>query len=198
MWLWFFTPLSFLPQVEQNWATLQGGEMTIQTTQASEATQAVASLAEAAVAASQEMQQGATVTMALNRWRPGWGHNWRWRVCPHTWVVEKCYTSVITVGSLMLLAHRILLVGLFIIISLHPPHATPNNQANFSDLQLKPAGQGTWVPLALSHFVPVNRPKAARFEYFGFFFFKGLEDLITNKKLQDWFSFYSPKETAFG
>ncbi|KAF7254788.1 Nuclear respiratory factor 1 [Varanus komodoensis] len=52
--------------VEQNWATLQGGEMTIQTTQASEATQAVASLAEAAVAASQEMQQGATVTMALN------------------------------------------------------------------------------------------------------------------------------------
>nr|XP_033814637.1 nuclear respiratory factor 1 isoform X3 [Geotrypetes seraphini] len=53
-------------QVEQNWATLQGGEMTIQTTQASEATQAVASLAEAAVAASQEIQQGATVTMALN------------------------------------------------------------------------------------------------------------------------------------
>ncbi|XP_078232662.1 nuclear respiratory factor 1 isoform X2 [Pogona vitticeps] len=53
-------------EVEQNWATLQGGEMTIQTTQASEATQAVASLAEAAVAASQEMQQGATVTMALN------------------------------------------------------------------------------------------------------------------------------------
>uniref|UniRef100_A0A8D0G110 Nuclear respiratory factor 1 n=1 Tax=Sphenodon punctatus TaxID=8508 RepID=A0A8D0G110_SPHPU len=55
-------------EVEQNWATLQGGEMTIQTTQASEATQAVASLAEAAVAASQEMQQGATVTMALNRY----------------------------------------------------------------------------------------------------------------------------------
>ncbi|RXN17718.1 nuclear respiratory factor 1 [Labeo rohita] len=53
-------------EVEQNWATLQGGEMTIQTTQPSEATQAVASLAEAAVAASQEMQQGATVTMALN------------------------------------------------------------------------------------------------------------------------------------
>ncbi|CAK6961381.1 nuclear respiratory factor 1 isoform X4 [Scomber scombrus] len=53
-------------EVEQNWATLQGGEMTIQTTQASEATQAVASLAEAAVAASQEMQPGATVTMALN------------------------------------------------------------------------------------------------------------------------------------
>lgn len=53
-------------QVEQNWATLQGGEMTIQTTQASEATQAVASLAEAAVAASHEMQPGATVTMALN------------------------------------------------------------------------------------------------------------------------------------
>uniref|UniRef100_A0A8C6MFE2 Nuclear respiratory factor 1 n=1 Tax=Nothobranchius furzeri TaxID=105023 RepID=A0A8C6MFE2_NOTFU len=52
--------------VEQNWATLQGGEMTIQTTQASEATQAVASLAEAAAAASQEMQPGATVTMALN------------------------------------------------------------------------------------------------------------------------------------
>ncbi|KAM6986465.1 nuclear respiratory factor 1 isoform 2-T2 [Aplochiton taeniatus] len=49
-----------------NWATLQGSEMTIQTTQASEANQAVASLAEAAVAASQEMQQGATVTMALN------------------------------------------------------------------------------------------------------------------------------------
>uniref|UniRef100_A0A8C5L3A5 Nuclear respiratory factor 1 NLS/DNA-binding dimerisation domain-containing protein n=1 Tax=Jaculus jaculus TaxID=51337 RepID=A0A8C5L3A5_JACJA len=44
----------------------EGGEMTIQTMQASEATQAVASLAEAAVAASQEMQQGATVTMALN------------------------------------------------------------------------------------------------------------------------------------
>lgn len=63
------TFLLFLPpQVEQNWATLQGGEMTIQTTQASEATQAVASLAEAAVAASQEMQQGATVTMALNRY----------------------------------------------------------------------------------------------------------------------------------
>lgn len=59
--------------MEQNWATLQGGEMTIQTTQASEATQAVASLAEAAVAASQEMQQGATVTMALNRWRQGRG-----------------------------------------------------------------------------------------------------------------------------
>ncbi|XP_076862714.1 nuclear respiratory factor 1 isoform X2 [Brachyhypopomus gauderio] len=54
-------------EVEQNWATLQGGEMTIQTTQASEATQAVASLAEAAVAASQEIQPGATVTMALNR-----------------------------------------------------------------------------------------------------------------------------------
>ncbi|XP_038145328.1 nuclear respiratory factor 1 isoform X1 [Cyprinodon tularosa] len=53
-------------EVVQNWATLQGGEMTIQTTQASEATQAVASLAEAAVAASQEMQPGATVTMALN------------------------------------------------------------------------------------------------------------------------------------
>ncbi|XP_042259632.1 nuclear respiratory factor 1 isoform X1 [Thunnus albacares] len=56
----------FPVQVEQNWATLQGGEMTIQTTQASEATQAVASLAEAAVAASQEIQPGATVTMALN------------------------------------------------------------------------------------------------------------------------------------
>lgn len=54
-------------EVEQSWATLQGGEMTIQTTQSSEATQAVASLAEAAVAASQEMQQGTTVTMALNR-----------------------------------------------------------------------------------------------------------------------------------
>ncbi|KAM6896380.1 nuclear respiratory factor 1 isoform 1-T2 [Lycodopsis pacificus] len=53
-------------EVEQNWATLQGGEMTIQTTQASEATQAVASLAEAAVAASHEMHHGATVTMALN------------------------------------------------------------------------------------------------------------------------------------
>ncbi|XP_032895959.1 nuclear respiratory factor 1 isoform X7 [Amblyraja radiata] len=53
-------------EVEQNWTTLQGGEMAIQTTQASEATQAVASLAEAAVAASHEMQQGATVTMALN------------------------------------------------------------------------------------------------------------------------------------
>ncbi|XP_077450022.1 nuclear respiratory factor 1 isoform X5 [Stigmatopora argus] len=53
-------------EVEQNWATLQSGEMTIQTTQASEATQAVASLAEAAVAASHEMQHGATVTMALN------------------------------------------------------------------------------------------------------------------------------------
>uniref|UniRef100_A0A8C6UME3 Nuclear respiratory factor 1 n=1 Tax=Neogobius melanostomus TaxID=47308 RepID=A0A8C6UME3_9GOBI len=55
-------------EVNQNWATLQGGEMTIQTTQASEATQAVASLAEAAtVAAGQEIQQGATVTMAINR-----------------------------------------------------------------------------------------------------------------------------------
>ncbi|KTG17167.1 hypothetical protein cypCar_00038938, partial [Cyprinus carpio] len=53
-------------EVEQNWATLQGGEMTIQTTQPSEATQAVASLAEAAVAASHEMQPGTTVTMALN------------------------------------------------------------------------------------------------------------------------------------
>lgn len=65
----FITSLQILVplQVEQNWATLQGGEMTIQTTQASEATQAVASLAEAAVAASHEMQQGATVTMALNR-----------------------------------------------------------------------------------------------------------------------------------
>lgn len=67
-------------QVEQNWATLQGGEMTIQTTQASEATQAVASLAEAAVAASQDIQPGATVTMALNRYTgegaskgSGWG-----------------------------------------------------------------------------------------------------------------------------
>ncbi|KAF3859188.1 hypothetical protein F7725_021587 [Dissostichus mawsoni] len=47
----------------ENWATLQGGEMTIQTTQASEATQAVASLAEAAIAASHEMQSGATVTI---------------------------------------------------------------------------------------------------------------------------------------
>ncbi|EPQ15316.1 Nuclear respiratory factor 1 [Myotis brandtii] len=45
-------------EVGQNWATLQGGEMTIQRVQASEATQAVA--------ASQEMQQGATVTMARN------------------------------------------------------------------------------------------------------------------------------------
>ncbi|CAL1569019.1 unnamed protein product [Knipowitschia caucasica] len=54
-------------EVEQNWATLQGGEMTIQTTQSSEATQAVASLAEAAaVATGQELQPGATVTMALN------------------------------------------------------------------------------------------------------------------------------------
>ncbi|TNN65195.1 Nuclear respiratory factor 1 [Liparis tanakae] len=53
-------------EVEQNWATLQGGEMTIQTTH-SEATQAVASLAEAAIAASHEMHPGATVTMALNR-----------------------------------------------------------------------------------------------------------------------------------
>ncbi|XP_053319074.1 nuclear respiratory factor 1 isoform X2 [Spea bombifrons] len=52
-------------EVEQNWS-LQGGEMTIQTTQASEATQAVASLAEAAVAASHDISQGATVTMALN------------------------------------------------------------------------------------------------------------------------------------
>lgn len=49
--------------------------MTIQTTQASEATQAVASLAEAAITASQEMQPGATVTMALNRY--GWE---RWEV----------------------------------------------------------------------------------------------------------------------
>lgn len=62
--------LHFTVQVEQNWA-LQGGEMTIQTTQASEATQAVASLAEAAVAASQDMQPGATVTMALNRYTEG-------------------------------------------------------------------------------------------------------------------------------
>ncbi|XP_061920891.1 nuclear respiratory factor 1 isoform X2 [Entelurus aequoreus] len=53
-------------EVESNWATLQGGEMTIQTTHASEATQAVASLAEAAVAASHEIPTGATVTMALN------------------------------------------------------------------------------------------------------------------------------------
>ncbi|XP_077356397.1 nuclear respiratory factor 1 isoform X1 [Festucalex cinctus] len=53
-------------EVEQNWATLQSGEMTIQTTQASEATQAVASLAEAAVAASHEMHPGTTVTMAIN------------------------------------------------------------------------------------------------------------------------------------
>ncbi|XP_072309893.1 nuclear respiratory factor 1 isoform X2 [Eucyclogobius newberryi] len=52
-------------EVEQNWATIQGGEMTIQTT-SSEATQAVASLAEAAAAAGQELQPGATVTMALN------------------------------------------------------------------------------------------------------------------------------------
>ncbi|KAI4803067.1 hypothetical protein KUCAC02_006625 [Chaenocephalus aceratus] len=54
-------------EVDQNWATLQGGEMTIQTTQSSEATQAVASLAEAAIAASHEMQSGATVTMSMNR-----------------------------------------------------------------------------------------------------------------------------------
>ncbi|XP_054580959.1 nuclear respiratory factor 1-like [Eptesicus fuscus] len=53
-------------EVEQNWAVLQGGEMTIRTTQASEATQAVASLAEAAAGASQGMQQGATVTVARN------------------------------------------------------------------------------------------------------------------------------------
>ncbi|XP_033930729.1 nuclear respiratory factor 1 isoform X1 [Pseudochaenichthys georgianus] len=53
-------------EVDQNWATLQGGEMTIQTTQSSEATQAVASLAEAAIAASHEMQSGATVTMSMN------------------------------------------------------------------------------------------------------------------------------------
>ncbi len=65
-YLCFFTPILFcLSKVEQNWATLQGGEMTIQTTQSSEATQAVASLA---VAASQEMQPGTTVTMALNRY----------------------------------------------------------------------------------------------------------------------------------
>lgn len=72
-----FFCLSLFPaffQVEQNWATLQGGEMTIQTTQASEATQAVASLAEAAVAASQDMQPGATVTMALNRCAGGRGN----------------------------------------------------------------------------------------------------------------------------
>ncbi|XP_068132064.1 nuclear respiratory factor 1 isoform X2 [Hyperolius riggenbachi] len=64
-------------EVEQNWATLQGGEMTIQTTQASEATQAVASLAEAAVAASHDMAPGATVTMALNSgfWNAE-GHQW--------------------------------------------------------------------------------------------------------------------------
>ncbi|XP_062339162.1 nuclear respiratory factor 1 isoform X1 [Osmerus eperlanus] len=60
-------PMDVSPQII-NWATLQGGEMTIQTTQASEATQAVASLAEAAVAASQEMHPGTTVTMALNRY----------------------------------------------------------------------------------------------------------------------------------
>lgn len=65
--VFFFRLKLQLFKVVQNWATLQGGEMTIQTTQASEATQAVASLAEAAVAASQEMQPGATVTMALNR-----------------------------------------------------------------------------------------------------------------------------------
>lgn len=59
-------------QVEQNWATLQGGEMTIQTPQGSEATQAVASLAEAAVAATQDLQAGATVTMALNRFVGLW------------------------------------------------------------------------------------------------------------------------------
>jgi hypothetical protein len=64
--------------------------MTIQTTQASEATQAVASLAEAAVAASQEMQQGATVTMALNRWRQGGGMNEDCRSVSK----EKCYSSV--------------------------------------------------------------------------------------------------------
>lgn len=78
--------MSFLPQVEQNWATLQGGEMTIQTTQASEATQAVASLAEAAVAASQEMQQGATVTMALNRWRQGRGEHEDGESVPPYWL----------------------------------------------------------------------------------------------------------------
>ncbi|KAI1882046.1 hypothetical protein AGOR_G00246660 [Albula goreensis] len=55
-------------EVDQNWTTLHGGEMTIQTAQATEATQAVASLAEAAVATSQEIQQGETVTMALNRY----------------------------------------------------------------------------------------------------------------------------------
>ncbi|XP_039201663.1 nuclear respiratory factor 1 isoform X3 [Crotalus tigris] len=65
-------------EVEQNWATLQGGEMTIQTTQASEATQAVASLAEAAVAASQEIPQGATVTMALNSFGFSGSCSMRW------------------------------------------------------------------------------------------------------------------------
>uniref|UniRef100_A0A671YWX1 Nuclear respiratory factor 1 n=1 Tax=Sparus aurata TaxID=8175 RepID=A0A671YWX1_SPAAU len=55
-------------EVEQNWATLQGGEMTIQTTQASEATQAVASLAEAAVAASQEIQ-GINFAGFVEEWR---------------------------------------------------------------------------------------------------------------------------------
>uniref|UniRef100_A0A8C2ZCF1 Nuclear respiratory factor 1 n=1 Tax=Cyclopterus lumpus TaxID=8103 RepID=A0A8C2ZCF1_CYCLU len=45
-------------EVEQNWATLQGGEMTIQTTHASEATQAVASLAEAAIAATSRCYLG--------------------------------------------------------------------------------------------------------------------------------------------
>ncbi|ELK33821.1 Nuclear respiratory factor 1 [Myotis davidii] len=53
-------------EVGQNWTMLQGGEMTIQRAQASEATQAVASLTEAAGAASQEMQQGTTVTMVRN------------------------------------------------------------------------------------------------------------------------------------
>lgn len=68
--------------------------MTIQTTQASEATQAVASLAEAAVAASQEMQQGATVTMALNRWRQGWGEQVRVAGHPFIPVLEQSCTSV--------------------------------------------------------------------------------------------------------
>ncbi|CAB1346227.1 unnamed protein product [Coregonus sp. 'balchen'] len=61
-------PMEVSPQfiVEQNWATLQGGEMTIQTTQASEANQAVAEAAAHAVATLAEatLQGGGQIVLA--------------------------------------------------------------------------------------------------------------------------------------
>lgn len=170
--------MSFLPQVEQNWATLQGGEMTIQTTQASEATQAVASLAEAAVAASQEMQQGATVTMALNRWRQGWGSKWGWWIGPYLRVVKRDVVPQSVTNGVWSLTLAVLSVLSSSSASLTPllPHPTPQQLVQPSGFQLKRAAGGPSIRFAVSYLVPFIRPKTARFEYLGFL--KGPKDII--------------------